>query len=403
MFQTLLDQITKFFSKPFLIGAFLPTLFFLVLNGAVLSWVYPPFQAWAGDFLQRDGWEQMGAIFRGLLPMFAFSYVLWSLNPALQGIMEGRFLPEWLKSLLLKHQHARFRKLLDELERWRSEHRNLSSGFAVWQADLAAARKTGSQNGAPSGYQPDATLKALYVKRRDGEQITYRQLADAGKKLREALEQYNADEIDELDNDHDRFLRLFDHSAGRAEAAYREFFSEREQEFSPFEVRATRLGNYSESVRGYAQSRYGMDTQVTWSRLLQVIQKENQTFLETLLDQKGQLDFLVAMLWLTVLSTASWLVILPLLSLEREPVLAVGLAGPALAVLFHRVAMMNYRSFAELQRTAIDLFRLKLLTHLEIEPPVNMADERRTWKALTQALVFRDNINLSYRKGGPTS
>jgi hypothetical protein len=402
VFSTLLNQITSFFSKPFLIGALLPTLFFVVINSAVLAWAYVPFGVWAAAFLSRDSWDQIGLLLRGVLPIFAFSYVLWGLNPALLALLEGRLLPQWFEDLLRQHQHGRFREKQERVDQWRTNRRNLENAKSGWEDALKQARQEGTKK-TTNTYKAMDSITQLKEKRRNGEFIEMKEFTTSLMDLERELKANNADLPGPngdyaLDNDHTDFLRLVTYSLGRAESEYFREFTERDEQFSYFEIRATTFGNLSESVLGYAQSRYGMDTNMTWSRLLHVIKKQNDGFFDSLMDQKGQLDFIVALYWLTIVSTAAWLFLLPVISLKYSPLLAVGILGPTAAAMLYWVAVNNFRFFADTERAAIDLYRLRLLEQLELSAPPSLKDEQQIWRGITQVLTFRDSVNLTYRK-----
>jgi hypothetical protein len=81
------------------------------------------------------------------------------------------------------------------------------------------------------------------------------------------------------------------------------------------------------------------------------------------------------------------------------------IGGPVATCFFYFLATKNYRVFAELVRTSVDLFRFQLLKALHVSLPNGIRDERATWTALQRLSTFgAEWVELSYQhepKSGP--
>ena len=199
-----------------------------------------------------------------------------------------------------------------------------------------------------------------------------------------------------LDRDFVRLGELFTYAAERLEDEYIRLFNEKEFNFSRYHVSPTQMGNIADSVRSYAQLRYRMNLDFFWSRFQQVLQGQRD-FYQTLLDAKTQLDFAVSFFWLTVASTVIWFILLPILAHSIYPFVAVAVLGPLLARGWYLVAVQNYRSFADLMRSSVDLFRVSLIDALNIPKPADSAAERELWDKLNHRYCYGEDVLISYK------
>ncbi len=125
-------------------------------------------------------------------------------------------------------------------------------------------------------------------------------------------------------------------------------------------VRPTRLGNIYKVAQLYPYLRYGADTTVIWSRLRSVLPKD---FVERIQDAKIATDFLLLCALLSVLFS---LVTLPYLLIHRADILLLLLCilGIPLGVAAYYCSLTPATSYAELTKTAFDLYRHSLLKAL---------------------------------------
>jgi hypothetical protein len=107
-----------------------------------------------------------------------------------------------------------------------------------------------------------------------------------------------------------------------------------------------------------------------------------------------QLDFLVALIWLTFAFTVIWVIVLPWLGEAKTLFLAIAIAGPILTYIWYRLAIQNYRPYCDLLRACIDLYRLDLLKALHIPLPANAEEEREIWETLAARVGYDVHSNL---------
>src|SRR5439155_25901657 len=123
-------------------------------------------------------------------------------------------------------------------------------------------------------------------------------------------------------------------------------------------------------------------------------------FYSMLQDAKAQLDLPITLLWLTAVSAFIWLAALTLTGRAFLPFIAVWLAGPALVYVWYVTALQNYRAFADLLRSAVDLYRWDLLAALHLPHPAGAEEEREVWATLLQRTAFGEDVNISYVRLG---
>jgi hypothetical protein len=75
--------------------------------------------------------------------------------------------------------------------------------------------------------------------------------------------------------------------------------------------------------------------------------------------------------------------------------LGIAVVGPLLAYVWYRVALQNYRAFANLLCASVDLFRTDLLKALRVPLPANAEQERLIWETIEQRLVFGEHSNIT--------
>jgi hypothetical protein len=81
----------------------------------------------------------------------------------------------------------------------------------------------------------------------------------------------------------------------------------------------------------------------------------------------------------------------------REHFLLVAVGGPIMAYAWYRIAVAQYRTFADVLRTSIDLFRFDMLSDLHFALPADVSDERDVWETLHKLTQFAEPINLHYQ------
>lgn len=407
MLGTVLEKLESLLSKSFLIASFFPILIFSALNGAMLYWISQPAREWLAWYHQQDAASKGVYGATVLIGLAVAAYVFSTLSLVLRNALEGRYFQDSrLGQLLEGRQRARLRQFEEEFDRARTSRRSVRREAPDWERRLREAREQGeavAQNAYPGANEPAAaTLRELGERRDCGEMIGPEALRDAVGQLEPALRQHAASRPNEqgrnqLDADHRELVALIRYAGDKYQNLYLRLFNEKQFNYPATGLAPTRIGNIAASVRSYADSRYGLDLDVFWSRLQKAIQGDAK-FYGVLQDAKTQLDFLVALLWLTVGSTVIWLVVLPFASYAYLPFVTVWVAGPVLTALWYVLAIQNYRAFADLLRSAVDLFRWDLLTALHLPLPVEAGDERRLWTALRDRTGFGEDVNLVYAR-----
>jgi len=423
----LLEKLRGLFTPAFLISSVTPLFCFILINGAILSLFSDSVETWLKDYFLIDSTAKTAAAVtvRGAvlsIALLVLSYVFSTLNLGLREILEGKNLEKmklkWLRIRLQNAQMERLRLLEEEFNASRRLRRQLNTRSEEWKRTLWGSRKAGVEKDRinPTCVFPEIPVDAdkgimdaiskLASKRSRRETIQVEELQALVKLFAEKLKG-NSTEIPRdkaghedsarLERQFRQLLDLIDYAAGKAEEDFIRAFNEREFNFSRYTVAPTRLGNIAESVSSYAFSRYGMNLDCFWTRLQKVLQGQKE-FNGTLQDAKTQLDFMVSFFWLTIASTVLWLVVLPFVSHTWLPFAAVWLVGPALARLWYLIAVQNYRSFADLLRSSVDLFRFDLLKELKISPPPDSESERRLWGDLNRKIGYGDDIFICYKE-----
>jgi hypothetical protein len=400
----LLEKLKGLFTPAFLISSLTPLFCFIFVNGAILAQFNRNINTWLSDWVKLDATPKtvVGAV--AMLSVVIIGYLFSTLNLTLRQILEGDNLPNWFRSRLNHAETARFDALLEELTDVENLRRKLSDHGQSWMNELKAARDIGKQtkkNNYSEKAQAHTYLSALYRKRDRGQTITLKLLQQAITSLKQSLENNSADMAGGdnrrlLDQDHQKMGNLIDYAAARVEDDYIRLYNQKEFNFSRYRVAPTRMGNIAESIRSYALSRYGMNLDFFWTRFQKVLQGQ-EAFYKTLQDAKTQLDFTVSLFWLSVFTTVIWLVLMPFLSWTWIPLISVWIGGPAVARVSYELALQNYRSFADLLRSSLDLFRFELLSELKLSRPLDNQAEEQLWDKLTHRMTYGERVLLSYK------
>ena len=424
----LLEKLKGLFSTALLISSVLPLFCFVLVNAAILTQYSETVRAWLQEFLVLDTGPKTVAAAFGSLGLLVLAYVFSTFNLSLREVLEGKQLQHlaeerarkhplrWV-ALLLEEGQVRRRDQLDaEFDELRHDRDELDKRRSVWEQDLIRAREVGvgtERCGYTREHDAHKSLTRLFDKRLRGERITVEDLNSAVAKLGDALAKNSANlgantESRMLDQDQDDILKLIDYVYEGIEPECADVFNEREFNFSRFSLKPTQMGNIAESVRGYTQSRYGMNLDFFWTRFQKVLQ-DDAAFYQTLQDAKTQLDFAVSMFWLTAASWVIWVVALPFVSHTWLPLICAWVAGPLLVRVWYLIALQNYRPFADLLRSAVDLFRFKLLVEFRIplsggrkrrEADLGKFEHQILLRGRKRLRIVRSDPDLEHRPGG---
>jgi hypothetical protein len=199
-----------------------------------------------------------------------------------------------------------------------------------------------------------------------------------------------------LNEAHEQLVLLINHGVEHARQEHIRLLNRRQFNFGVQQLAPTTMGNIANTVQSYAISRYNLNLDIFWSRLQKAIQRDDKSY-ALVQDSKTQLDFLVTSCWLTMAWTVIWAPALAVAGHDWRVFLAAALGGPVIARLWYVAAVEQYRAFADVLRTAVDLFRFDLLKELRLAPPTDLHTERGLWDALNQLAGYGEDPNLRYQ------
>jgi hypothetical protein len=402
----LLEKLKGLFTPAFLLSSVAPLFCFILVNTAILGQFSPSVNQWARDYFVLGTTEKTVLAAIGSIALLVGAYVFSTLNLSLREKLEGVNLPEVLERRLRLAEQNRFNALETKFSEARRIRRQLKQKSEGWREKLQKARKEGTalkppKSEYPEGIEAHKALQNLEELRRPGGSLTVEQIEPAVHLLTESLAKNSADlkspDSKRLNRDHTLIIELVSYAQEKVEEEYIQFFNEKEFNFSRYRIAPTRMGNIAESVRSYALSRYGLNLVFFWTRFQKVLQGKTE-FYKAIQDAQTQLDFTVSLFWLTSFSTLLWLVALPFLSHTWLPLIGVWIFGPLLARMWYLIAVQNYRSFADLLRSSVDLFRFDLLTDLKISLPADAEAEQRLWNLLNSKMSYGNEVFVAYKE-----
>jgi hypothetical protein len=403
----LLEKLKGLFTPAFLLSSVAPLFCFILVNAAILGQFSPSVNQWARDYFILGTTEKTVIAGIGSIALLVGAYVFSTLNLSLRQKLEGVKLPKALDRQLRLAETNRFNALEKRFSEARQTRRQLRQKSERWREQLRKARDEGVTRKRPKAKYPEETgthraLENLEELRRPGASIAVAEIAAAVDLLTESLRKNSADwenaDSKRLDRDHILIIDLIKYAQEKIEEEYFQLFNEKEFNFSRYRIVPTRMGNIAESVRSYALSRYGMNLVFFWTRFQKVLQGKAE-FYKTIQDAQTQLDFAVSLFWLTSISTAWWLVALPFLSHTWLPLIGVWIFGPLLARAWYLIAVQNYRSFADLLRSSLDLFRFDLLADLKVPLPPDGETEQKLWNRLNRKMSYGEEVFIAYKDG----
>ena len=397
MLGTLLDKLQSLFSKNFVIGS-IPLFAFLFLHGLMAYRVSYYFQRWVQYyFLSQDATRQAVLSFVFLLAAIIISYVLSTLSVFMREVLEGKHgLGKFLSAALSQRYRDRLVELEKQLRAAKTQRRKLREKQDLWTRQMGEAYQLGAK-AATCVYQSRPNLVTLSDLRKGNQHIRAEQLETEVQALTAALRTNNP-ELDteasmNLDADHGFLLQLIRYATDQAQEKYAEFLTEFQFDYAGEDVAPTQMGNISRVAPHYAATRYSMNLDIFWTRLQKVVAAD-ATFYSVIQGAQMQVDFLVALIWYTLTFTLIWVIALPCTGEAENLFLLIAVAGPLLAYAWYRVALQNYRAFANLLCASVDLFRTDLLKVLRVPLPANAEQERLIWETIEQRLVFGEHSNI---------
>jgi len=394
MLGTLIEKLSALLSKGAFVASFIPLLAFVAANFALLAVIHLPSRLW---FLRHKTDAEF--ISAAVLAFLIAALIFATINTWLRELMEGRFWPARICGALIKGQRDRLQVLTDENRRLQRNVRGMRRA-PRWTKDLKDARETYPKT-ADLVYNRDgpagSLIRDLTERKKRGELIEPETLARAVDQLTSELR--ITPMSPELDADQVELNDIIRFSLMKNRSEFVRVFKQRQFNFPDDEidpVAPTAMGNIAFSIRSYARSRYRVDIETFWTRLQKVMQGE--PFYAVLQDAKVQLDFLVSLFWLSLVSTAAWLIALATLGYSLWLYLAIAIAGPLAVWTEYWLALQNYRGFADLMRSSVDMYRMRLLKELNLSEPSGSREEALLWDALLDRMAYGKDFYLSYRR-----
>lgn len=400
-----LDRLQGFFSKSFILSGFLPLAAVLILNGLLLQWVLPETRPILRELLlPASGSVLPNWVLLGVLT-YVLGMVLASLNPGLRHLLEGRFLPAPIQDWKRRQFYAELQERQAERETLSTELfrlRKASQPDKGWVKALMEARLIGDK--LPDDGEPlDSGLKQRYAQLKERQlgwqPVRLDELQSLFTPLKSELQSRPASKIPELDRMQVGFAELLEYACGkveieysRVEVAIRLRYPRRVGGLQP-----TQLANLAEVHREYGLDRFGLDSDLFWLRLLKLA-RADKDFYPLLDDAKTQLDFAVAVTVLLGLTVLVWFPLSMLFAPTIWPYLLIAVIGLPAVVIFYRVVIQAYGTFAEVVRAALDLYRFDMLKALHLQLPEDLAEEKDTWQKLAR-LAAGAGVDLVYQHG----
>jgi hypothetical protein len=411
MLGTILNQLQALLPKRIVIGIFIPLLMFFVGNATLLYSQRLDFRGFVDQTLldSSQGAEPAHNGTIAFLSLFLLSYVVSMFNTLWREILEGRrWWPARLRVAYVRRQWERFESLQRRVDEMQEQRFTIEA--ARWPETLAAVREAMPKQPTIAYSASDKVagqLVRLRAARAEGALIDIGDLATAAKGLGEALARSELSYVPKgleaqaelLDRHQGEFIDLVEYAHQRLVREITDRFNERDFGYPSHDLllAPTALGNVARSIESYAESRYGINFAVVWTRLAKTMQ--NDEFYATVQDAKTQVDFLVSCIWFGAASLVGWLGYFALFGYSLTPFLLMAAFGPPILLLLYGLCVENYRAFAALVRSAIDIYRLKLLGELHIPLPEGALEERRLWEAMNRQLGFGEAFAYPYDHG----
>lgn len=413
MLSTLLQTLQGFLPKRFFIVSFGPVLIYALLNGVLLYFEDARFRIFSGRYFLKE--TQSGLDFANmffvLLGALLVAFLFSMLISRLRGLLEGT---EWPTRIdddeMIRRQHQRREQLTAEYDSFRSQYDQIDLARGKWMGALKEARSKAGKQGCtyPVKHEASRAIHALETKRERGELISFKEIESAIEELRKALEENVVEpkvpgaekDCERLNADHVLAGKLPQYALDRLSQESIARKSQIAVSFPSDNLAPTALGNVARSVSSYARQRYGMDLDFMWTRLQKAM--EGAPHYQTLMEAQTRVDFVVAMFWLLVISLVFWFGYQVVEGTSPGVFLLLAGGGPFALLALYRLCLENYRAFADVLRSAVDLFRFDLLRALHLPLPADGEQERRLWLMINRQMAYGEaqSLTFDHRGGG---
>ena len=421
MLSALLSQIqTQLASKRFWLASVFPLLLFLLASGWMLYRRYPAFKTWLATF---EGLKEQAVLYSALAALLlALAYIFSAMNATLLEWLEGKKgLAPILRPWFYWHQQSKLAKIQKQYDETASSAIAIARTLhdCILQIDDAQAvgSKTGVCNASWKKSPEGKTVKKLLRRARRGGYISFAQLSMAVTALQKLLATNSTtikgdQKSKALATAYSDFRAAIFYARDRSQFNRVQLYNRRQFAYpGSFEVNdpsapearlqnvlaLTTMGNIGQTIRSYAITRYNLDLDIFWSRLQNSIQG-NTNYFGLLQDVKVQVDCLVSLVWLSALFSLVWT---PWM-LAQGALLEFGIAGAAglLSLWLYSLACNSYAVFADVMRSAVDLFRFKLLDDLHLGLPSRPEEESFLWERLGNITGYARKEIIQYKHSG---
>jgi hypothetical protein len=384
MLSTLLTSIQTALSpvRGFLIVAFVPMLFFVAANVALLRQLGVVTDAQLAPYVSvTDGFELAFAI----IAISMAALLLTFLQPWLLAVLEGKHLPGVVRAALQRRQTHVLDALKERAEWHFKEKGQLKANAAAWRAGIDTLLPTG----APVPDAKATVIAELADKRRRGAVITCGEIAglyaitsNAGTPSALPVEHARKELTRVIRYAEDRSRHQFFEVQNRMQFTYPGDVYDPDPS-SDNVVAPTAFGNIGRTMRSYALRRYGLDLDIFWTRFQKVMADDSTGKLfDTLQTQKTLVDTAVTLFWLTILFGVIWIPLLTAWRQDGTMFRVVALGVPLAAWALYQLALQAYLVFADHVRTSVDYYRFKVLGEFHVTLPPGTTEERAIWQRL---------------------
>jgi hypothetical protein len=403
MLNTFFSIYQGFFSRGFWLGCFLPVALFTAVH-LTLAAVQFPAQVPLVDWLTSSADAPAKLIPILLAVLVVLAWMLAPLVPMLRSLLDGALLPDWLLEALRQERVDEATQaadaegdvmtaLEDAYDRWQDFAKDAQKTFV-------AARKDGKDRTPPDERLTNQAVVAIsdFRAATAGGRVPPVKLAQqAVDALAAALRAGTADSAIWARLDGLGRVLIAAIVQTREQTKLRlDSAAERRADNPLHHYRATRIGDVREQTQSYPSRVYGVDFEFLWPRL-QVFFAKDDPLAQRLDDAQSQVDFGVLALALAVTVPLVWLPLLAATAREPWLFLVVGVVSPLVIKFFNELVIQSQRGFGTIVETAIDRYRLDVLTRLLLQPmPATRSAERTLWAAVRIANDTWDTNRLSY-------
>ncbi|HYK00885.1 MAG TPA: hypothetical protein VE974_03960 [Thermoanaerobaculia bacterium] len=408
MLSTVLGKIETIFSKYMLLSSVYPVLIATFLNLVLLFHNSLSFRRWLKDLKPEANMESVFNLTAVAVGVAVAAFVLSTISQLLRELVEGKHWPDWLGNLAIPLQHRRKNALSTKIAQKKKERRQFRTLPEKLSDQLTEARQVGKRDHPTTCNYPAslASLEPLRVLREKGAAIGAKDLEDVAAELMAVLRENfadlpngfaNADHARRLDADVTDLEELAKYARRHVSMELIELHEHRDLVFGEQSVAPTAAGNMVNAVSSYAWRRYRFSMDLFWTRLQQVLQSD--PYYATIQSAKAELDSLIALFWLIAATTVGWWIALACGTASFWSFVAVSLGGPALCAMLYSLILTSYRGFNDLLRSAVDLYRFKLLTALHLPLPEGPVEERKIWEDLSTRTAYGEETSVRYSHG----